>query len=384
MTSQTAAQVRVHRWGWVVLGILLFGFLVSVSEGIVRLTGFTPYRVYNHPIEVNPGGTWFMRHPTLGYTQIPGKFIVTLGSGSVHSFNVTHLPNTLRITHPIDSYFNNPRQKEEIWILGCDFTHGWGLNDQETYPWLLQERFPEYEIVNFGVGGYGTIHSLIQFREALEVKTPKLVVLAYASFHDKRNTFIRTRRKQIIITKKLGPVSQPYARLDGQGRLQYLYADDEYREFPLMRYSALVHFIEELYNWYEVGWYRSHAVSEALVAEMAELAKKRGVQFMVAGINERPETFEMLDFAQSHGISNVNISVPLDVKENTLEPIDGHPSPIANKNYADKLEAFLRAELLKSTTSMTRSALTSSRRAHEGGSSSVIATYEAGKLSLSE
>lgn len=345
MTSQTAAQVRVHRWGWVVLGLLLFGVLVSVSEGMVRLAGFTPYRVTNVSIDVNPGGKWFMRHPTLGYSNIPGKFIVTLWLG--HSFNATHLPNTLRITHPIDSYFNNPRQKEEIWIFGCSFTHGWGLNDQETYPWLLQERFPEYEIVNFGVGGYGTIHSLIQFREALEVKTPKLAVLAYASFHDKRNTFIRSRRKQIIITKKLGPVSQPYALLDGHGRLQYLYADDEYREFPLMRYSALAHFIEELYNQYEEGWYRSHAVSEALVAEMAELAKKRGVKFMVAGINERRETFEMLDFAQSHGISNVNISVDLDVKENTLEPIDGHPSAIANKKYADKLEAFLRAELLK-------------------------------------
>ena len=356
MTPQTAAQMRVHRWGWVVLGILVFIVLVSVSEGMVRLAGFTPYRVIAPAIEVNPGGKWFMKHPTLGYSNIPGKFIVTLGS--VHSFNATHLPNnvthlptTLRITHPIDSYFNSPRQKEEIWIFGCSFSHGWGLNDQETYPWLLQERFPEYEIVNFGVGGYGTIHSLIQFREALEVKTPKLAVLAYASFHDKRNTFIRNRRKQIILTKKLGPVSQPYALLDGQDRLQYLYADDEYREFPLMRYSALVHFIENLYNDYEEGRYRSHAVSEALVAEMAELAKKRGVKLVVAGINERRETSEMLDFAQSHGIANVNISVDLDVKENTLEPIDGHPSPIANKQYADKLEDFLRTDPVKSMTS---------------------------------
>ena len=126
-----------------------------------------------------------------------------------------------------------------------------------------------------------------------------------------------------------------------------------------MRYSALVHFIENWYNVYEERWYRSHAVSEALVAEMAELVKKRGVKFIVAGINERPETSDMLGFAQSHGISNVNISVDLDVNENTLKPYDGHPSAIANKQYADKLEAFLRAELLKSTTSMARSALTS-------------------------
>lgn len=179
-------------------------------------------------------------------------------------------------------------------------------------------------------------------------------MLVYASFHDKRNTFIRSRKKQLQLTKKLGPVFQPYALLDSQGRLQYLFADVEYREFPLMRYSALVHFIEELYNQYEEGLYRSHAVSEALVAEMAGLAKKRGVKFMVADIYEDRGTFEMLDFAQSHGISNVNISVALDVKENTNQPYDNHPSAIANKKYADKLEAFLRAELWKSTTSMAR------------------------------
>jgi hypothetical protein len=349
MTSQTAAQLRVHRWGWVVLAILVFGVLVSASEGIVRLAGFKAFRVNSPSIEVNPGGKWFMKHPTLGYSQIPGKFIVTLGSR--YSFNVTHLPNTLRITHPIDGYLNKDKQKEEIWIFGCSFTHGWGLNDEETYPWLLQERFPEYEIVNFGVGGYGTIHSLIQFQEALEVKTPKLAVLAYASFHDKRNTFMRNRKKQVQLTKQLGPVFQPYALLDSQGRLQYSFADVEYREFPLMRYSALVHFIENLYNDYEEIRYRSHAVSEALVAEMEELAKKRGVKFVVAGINERPETSEMLAFAQSHGISNVNISVDLDVNENTLKPHDEHPSATANKKYADKLETFLRAEPFKSMTS---------------------------------
>ena len=247
-----AAQVRVPRWGWVVLGILLVGVLMSVSEVVVRLNGFTPYRVSTAAIEVNPGGKWFMKHPTLGYSLIPGKFIITLGSR--YSFNVTHLPNTLRITHPIDGYLNKDKQKEEIWIFGCSFTHGWGLNDEETYPWLLQERFPEYEIVNFGVGGYGTIHSLTQFREALEIKTPKLAVLAYASFHDKRNTFIRNRKKQVQLTKQLGPIFQPYALLDSQGRLQYSFSDVEYREVPLMRHSALVHFIENLYNVYEERW----------------------------------------------------------------------------------------------------------------------------------
>jgi len=38
---------------------------------------------------------------------------------------------------------------------------------KKTFPWLLQERFPQYEVVNFGLNGYSTVQSLIQLREAL-------------------------------------------------------------------------------------------------------------------------------------------------------------------------------------------------------------------------
>ncbi len=274
---------------------------------------------------------------------IPGHFTVTLGTG--YAFKVTHLPTTLRITHSADGY-ETPRAKEEIWLFGCSFTHGWTVNDEQTYPWLLQERFPEYEVVNFGVNGYGTIHSLLQFRDALKLKRPRVAVLAYADFHDVRNTFLRNRRKEIAHWNQLGPLIQPYARLDGNGKLRYAMAEVEYREFPLMRHMALAHFIELKYNQYEDRVSQSHLVSEALVEEMGRLAKKNAVEFVVAGITAGRETYKMLDFAQEHGIPSVDISVNLRIKEHTNAPHDNHPSAIAHNGYADKLEAFLKAEIL--------------------------------------
>ena len=321
------------------LALLLF---VGV-ELILRLKGYRPWRPEEVRMQVSPGGTFFVKHPTLGYSHIPGKFTVTLATG--YSFNVTHLPNTLRITHPLDSY-DGARKKEEIWIFGCSFTHGWSLNDEETYPWLLQERFPAYEVVNFGVSAYGTIHSLIQFRNELEMRRPKVAVLAYASFHDGRNTFLRSRRKNLARWNKLGLLDQPYARMVGEANLRYSMAKVEYAEFPLMRYLALAHFIEVTYNRLENKLYRSHAVSEALVKDMARLAKKHDVKFVVAGISKAHNTLAMLYFAQENGIPSVDIAVePL--AEHTNLPHDGHPSAIANKKYADKLEAYLKAEILK-------------------------------------
>jgi hypothetical protein len=325
--------------------VLLF---VAAAEAIVRSKGYGPWRPIDISIRVDPGGKFFRRHATLGYSHIPGRFRVTLGSG--YAFDVTHGPDTLRITHPLDV----PKQQREGWIFGCSFTHGWSLNDDETYPWLLQKPFPECEVVNFGVSGYGTIHSLLQFRSALEGKAPAIAVLAYSGLHDERNTFLRTRRKGIAPWNKLGPLEQPYARLNEEGGLQYSFANTEYLEFPFMRSSALAHFLEITYNQLEARWYRSHAVSEALIKDMAELAKKHGVTLVVANIyGSREDLYytglgrEILEFAEENGIPNVDMSVDLSLPQNKNLPHDGHPSAKANQQYANKLEAFLRAALPK-------------------------------------
>ena len=341
------------------VGSLTLAIVIVESEAFLRSAGIKPWRTDDVAIKVSPGGKLFIKHPTLGYSHIAGEFTVTLGDG--YSFNVTQLPDTLRITHPLDTY-GGANHKKKIWIFGCSYTHGFSLNDEETYPWLLQKRFPEYEVVNFGVSGYGTIHSLIQFREAFNVgPPPEIAVLAYASFHDLRNTFLRTQRKRVAPWNKLGLLMQPYARLDGDGKLHFHMADVVYSEFSLMRRFALAHFVEMEYDEYEEWRNRSHDVSKMLVKEMAQLAKEHGVRFIVAGISHLSErggpwgrvtagddtTTEMLHFLQKHGISSVDISVDERLEKYNNLPHNGHPNARANKEYADKLESFLRAEILK-------------------------------------
>lgn len=48
---------------------------------------------------------------------------------------------------------------------GCSFTFGHALNDQDTWPWLLQEKLPGYHVVNTWAGlSYGG--SNVCFRRA--------------------------------------------------------------------------------------------------------------------------------------------------------------------------------------------------------------------------
>jgi hypothetical protein len=119
----------------------------------------------------------------------------------------------------------------------------------------------------------------------------------------------------------------------------------------MMRRSALAHFAEIRYNRLEARWLRSHAVSEALVKEMAAIAKSHHVTFIVANIVAASDGTGMLDFATANGIANVDISVDLDLPENTNRPHDNHPSAAANRKYADRLEKFLRAKLAEEDSS---------------------------------
>lgn len=328
--------------------LLIFSVLLALSgvEVTLRWLGYRPWQARDVKIIVEPGDKFFIKHPTLGYTHLPGEFKVTLPDG--YTFKAAHLSNTLRVTHPLDTYGVEP-QRDEIWIFGCSFTHGWTLNDEETYPWLLQEQLPEYEIVNFGVSGYGTLQSLLQFQEALEKRSkPRLVIIAYASFHDQRNTLLRLRSKQMAPWNKLGPIVQPYATVGENGNLNYAMAEMTYREFPLMRYSALMNLVETTYDYkVEDAFYNSHEVSKAIIREFHQLTKTHGIEWVVVGLLSDRLTADTLAYSQSEGIMTADISVDLSIPANRNLPHDPHPSPAANRQYAQKLESFLRNTLLK-------------------------------------
>jgi len=322
--------------------VILPGLLIVAGETALRLKGFKPWQPLSLTIKVTPGDKLYVKHPALGYANKPGEFTVTEEDG--YSFKLTILPDGCRITHPLGTY-KEAGTKEEIWILGCSFTTGWSLNDSETFPWLLQERFPMYEVINFGVNGYGTVQSLIQFRQALqERRVPKIVVYAYAGFHVERNVYSRSWRKVIRFFSNLGQQMVPYARLGAGGELRYYLGNVEYNEFPLMRHSALMHFIEQKYDKLEENYYHSREVTEALILEMAKVAKEKGITFVLAGITDSQGTRKMLSFARKRGIKAIDISVDLDTTGYRNSPYDIHPSALADRKYADKLEAFLRRD----------------------------------------
>jgi hypothetical protein len=249
-------------------------------------------------------------------------------------------------------------EKGEIWIFGCSFTEGWTLNDEQTYPWLLQSKIKNYRLVNFGVSGYGTLQSLIQFQQALKSgKKPAVVVLSYASFHDRRNTLARSWMKTRMTYGPgayLSEVKLPYMKWSPEQKPELLYRPIEYREVPLAQYSALANTVDETLNRIIDQTYHSHEVSKSVIEDFAELCRMNQINFVVAGITSDGPTAEMLEFCKGRGMTTVDISVDLNKAENNNLPYDNHPSAVANQQYAQKLWPVLCDRLVDEPSCVER------------------------------
>jgi hypothetical protein len=215
----------------------------------------------------------------------------------------------------------------------------------------LQAALPDYEVTNFGIGGYGTYQSLLQLREALsERRHPEVIVLGYAFFHDRRNTFTRSQRRTMVPHGLLKGMQYPFVRLEDDDRLSRHVGSVEFRPWTLSSRSHLVSRLEHLYDRWDERALRSREATQLLILEVAELARQNDIQLVLALIATDEGSRQTEEWARREGIAAADISVDLSRPEYRNLPHDPHPSPAANREYARRLLDSLRPGLQEQRT----------------------------------
>jgi len=75
-----------------------------------------------------------------------------------------------------------PRERDGSWMIGlvgCSFTLGSEVEDEETWAYELDVRWKETRIGNFGVGGYGVDQALLRYRRDVAPLEPDEVWLGF-------------------------------------------------------------------------------------------------------------------------------------------------------------------------------------------------------------
>jgi len=356
--SQDDRTRRRRRWfAAITVGGMIVSTLVMI-EVVARLSGARPMPIEHYlfkveqidaqgrvlPVDQVANSFKVNRpHTVLGYTHIPGRFQVTLSDD--YAFRMTQGEDTLRITRPpdVDAAADT---RPPLWIFGCSFTHGWSVNDDDTFPWHVQQAFPAYNVVNFGTGGYGPLHSLLQFEQAIESRpAPRLAVVTYAHFHDERNTFNRAYRKVTVAHMAAGMrgAQFPYARVGPDYVLTIDRRPAIYHGLPLLKTLAAANFLDDLLARLNDRLIRSHDVSKALIREIDRQCRSHDVELVVAGITQEPATWDLLADCVRHEIRQVDISFDYGNPRYMNAPHDPqHPSPAGQRIFAERLVKYLK------------------------------------------
>lgn len=315
--------------------LLVSAVIILTGEVAVRIAGYHRWKEQGREnILVQPGGRLYQQDPIVGYKPIPGRYEVIYPT---HSFNVTHDSSSRRITGPQS---DRKDDRPEVWIFGCSFTYGWSLNDEDTYPWILQARKPDVKVQNYGVPGYGNVQALAAFVAALErsPSKPALAIFTYSGFHDERNMFLRSRSKSLASWASFGVLSQPFASLDSKGRVRYQSKELIYRPWPLMKWLATVHFLEVMYNnRIEPFFLRPHDLAKAVVSDMAKRCVEAGIPFAIAFLDKRADTEDMMKYCSSNAIPIIDMRVDYSDPAFMNLPYDPHPNRRANEVYAQRI-----------------------------------------------
>jgi len=332
------------------LGIIIL-FLFSY-EIVLRARGLMPFVSQVYQVTYEPSFV-FVPHKNLGYTLAPGKFKFTLNYLDSLAFHPQHTENFTRATHA-DNLPDSLRNQATIVVFGASYTYGQGVEDSMTYPWLLQEKLENYNMVNYGVPGYGPIHALLILQGLAEKgEMPSLVILAYSYYHDNTNTLPRKSRESITRFSNMNNrefiehSSAPYCTINEEGNLviNHIRYDSFYSEWPLRQHSSVVNLLEIKYNEWELKQHESQRVSKHIIERIKALCDEKKATFLVAGITGHEDTKAVLSHCEKQGIRTVNIA--LDLTENQqlrIHPDDPHPNSLAHNHYARTLLRYVLKE----------------------------------------
>ncbi len=210
---------------------------------------------------------------------------------------------------------SNPR----ILVVGDSFTEGWGVEEQQAYPKVLERHFLQgVDVWNLGVVGYSTDQELQQLRKAIPELHPDVVVLGFYENDIADNTRAKSlwyprfrkplfalRAEQLALTNGKELAEQKTAEQRHLASIRHRLSNVlmESAAFRLVKFSIAkaLYSIQsapgdenlELTNWQRTNSYRraettemkeAWSLTERLLGEINLLCQQNGSKFVIVYI----------------------------------------------------------------------------------------------------
>jgi hypothetical protein len=309
-------------------------------EAVLWILGYRPYRNSDYSVEISPYPA-FAADDSLGIRLVPGYFDITLND-SLH-FHATHSAEGRRLVSPA-----SPDSLPQIWLMGCSFTYGYGVDDAQHFSSLLQAAMPDHQFLDFGVPGYGTAQSCLQLENQLAWQIPEQVILIFSAVHPNRNALTPSFRKDLKIGFNRSDAANdallhdarfPFG--DAEGNILFEDWDRLYTHHPIRSWSALVNLAYTTTESIQQKGMDTRAISEALIRRMYTDCTQAGVSFTVACLDTSEDTEAIKKALNDIDLNWVDIEFDFEQPELTNVPYDSHPNPEGHRFIADQIRRLV-------------------------------------------
>ncbi len=191
------------------------------------LPGWFPDPATYRRMTRSPAG-FFAEDAQQGYRANPGRYVFRYSG--MRQGRVEHLDAVVTI-NPDGTRFTGTAPAEaarRIFVLGDSYVFGDGVNDQQTFAFLLQTAFPDAVVQLHALAGYSWANALVTMQRIKDrVRPGDVIVLGYAQYYKERHVAAPARLRSIrdwmastFPEVELDPKDRVIrARLDASGRL---------------------------------------------------------------------------------------------------------------------------------------------------------------------
>jgi len=264
------------------------------------------------------------------------------GEDGGKDIRMTFWSNGLRATAPAPDL-----DRPHVVVIGCSYTQGWAVTDQETYPWHLQAEFPSHAFLNYGTAGYGTYQSLLALERyfAAGHDSPAVVIYGFIDYHEERNVAPANWLKALATASRAGTLSIPFVSIGADGTLER-HRLDRANSWPLRSHLASVAAVEDRVLEFRTRgrFEQRREVTDRLILELQRVTRDHGSRLLIAILESRDEPkAHVTAFTAREGIESVDCTVPN--QELLQVPGYSHPDRRINAHWARCIGDRLRGRL---------------------------------------
>ena len=318
-----------------------------VAEITLRQLGYAP-RVIAVDEILGVGGARAQPDEVLGWR---------IREGSFRSLEPGHALMTFgKDGRRMDPSPPKPEDTPKVLVVGCSFTQGEGIPDNEPYPHVIGRELKNLDIINFGTGAYGTYQSLLRMRlyfaAPQKAETP-LVIYGLQGHHMMRNV-ASSEWISSLTTSDGRWLVPPHVRISGDQIIEYKGHPIESWPFETRFATVALAHVAALKVLNRRSWQEHQDALRRLLTQMKDTAAKNKASLLVVNLFRTPP--DDIRWMRQEGFDYVDCEHP-DVLNVALRVGGtGHPNGVMHQWWGQCLLSALRARGYESSQYVRSSA----------------------------